>query len=144
MKFKLKPIHIGIILILVYLGSVVPMSRFKTSTVSLPKENIINYKLTQEQENYAIGIGKTIISFEYDVNCDECLNRKEFLERIALQNKDQIILQEIPATTENLTKLRIVSYYGEKILKNPSENEVWDALCLLMYYPPNYCALREI
>jgi hypothetical protein len=144
MKFKLKPLHIGIILILVYLGSMIPMVGLRGKTVSLPRENIINYRLTEGQEDYAIKLGKTVISFEYDVNCEACLKQKEFLEKIATENKNQIILQEISTNLSNSTKLRFISYYGEKTLRNASENEVWDTLCVLMINPPTYCALRGI
>jgi hypothetical protein len=144
MKFKLKPLHIGIILILLYLGSMIPMIGLREKTVTLPKENVINYRLTQEQEDYAVKLGKTVINFEYDANCEVCLEQKELLEKIATENKDQIILQEVSMGLGNFTKLRFISYYGEKILRNASENEIWDALCILMINPPTYCALRGI
>ncbi|MDI6806666.1 MAG: hypothetical protein QMD14_02510 [Candidatus Aenigmarchaeota archaeon] len=142
-KFKFKPAYAALILILIYLGSLVMINPFGPS-LSLPKENIINYKLTEEQEDYAIKLGKTVIAFEYDEACEPCVEQKVFLEKIAREQKNQIILQEISMDLTNSTRLRFVSYYGEKFLRNPSENEIWDTLCLLMINPPTYCALREV
>lgn len=147
MKLKLRPKYIAIFLLVVYIiGFVIAnlAGMFGPPSLSLPKENIIDYRLTQEQEDYAVRLGKTVIALEYDTNCEICLQQKAFIEKIAMEQKDQIILQEISVVTTNLTKLRFVSYYGEKILRNPSENEIWDALCVLMFNPPAYCALREI
>lgn len=149
MKLKLKLDSItGIILIALMLGSTVSYAFLQSflpkKKVSLPDKTIIDYKLTVEQEDMAVRLGKTIVTLKYPSNCsfvEECGSLKLFLENFARSYSDQIILEEIESEDFSL---RVMSYYGEEESKDFSSEKVLDILCDLMFKPPVMCAAREI
>ena len=139
---------ISILLIALMLGSTISYTFlqviFPSKRITLPKENIINYKLGVEVEDYAIRLGKTIVTLNYTYNCslvEDCSEVLNFLENYAKSYKDQIILEKI---LSNSFYLKIRSYYGEKRITIPSKEKTLDALCDLMFKPPIECATREI
>lgn len=108
--------------------------------VELPEKNIIDYELTVEQENLAFSRGMTIAKFYYYIGCMECNNQLSFLDYMAKQFSDQIILEEL--TTNRTTSLNIKSYYGEKNFLNATQDQMFKAFCDLMAKPPITCAVR--
>jgi len=113
-----------------------------TGMIALPEKNIIDYELSLMQENFAIQKGKTLIKFFYSNECEECLRMKNYLEDIASKYKDQIILQEISLNTSSY-EIKLSSFYGQKILRNSTEQEIFKALCDLMFSPPAECVKFE-
>jgi hypothetical protein len=114
--------------------------------VELPKDFIIDYELSVDQENLLITRGITILKFHYNLTCDNCLKQKSFLEQLVLSAgyKGQLILEEILSEDKELPSLTIVSYYGGKTLVNETENKTIDTLCELMVAPPLECTLRKV
>lgn len=109
--------------------------------ITLPEENIINYELTPEQESILLQNGKTIAKFYYYSGCVECTTQLSFLESIANQFSNQIILQE---TLSNRTSLTIIGYYGQENLINATQEEIFDTFCELMINPPVACITRKV
>jgi len=111
------------------------------SQITLPEENIIDYELTPEQESVLLQNWKTIAKFYYYSGCVECTNQLSFLESMANQFPNQIILQE---TLSNRTSLTIIGYYGHRNLVNATQEEIFDAFCELMIDPPVTCITRKV
>lgn len=114
-----------------------------TESVTLPEDNIIDYELTREQEVYAMRLGKTIMKFEYSTACVDCLAQKAFVESIANQFRDQVILEEL-ARDVDLPLLTMSSYYGHKLLTNATNDEIVDAMCAVLTDPPIFCTTKNI
>lgn len=119
------------------------MQQSAGGSISLPESNIIDYELTKEQEVYAARIGKTVIKFEYSTACVVCLSQKTFVESIANQFKDQVILEEI-AKDVSVPALTATSYYGRKVLANATNDEIVDAVCVVLTSPPIFCTTKNI
>jgi len=109
--------------------------------ITLPEENIINYELTPEQENLLLQNGKTIAKFYYYSGCIECTNQLSFLESMANQFSNQIILQQVLSERASLT---IIGYYGHRNLVNATQEEIFDVFCELMIDPPITCITRKV
>lgn len=145
MEQKKKTAFIGLILIVLMLGSTVAYSFLQSVSSGSPKNNIIDFELNREQENELILNKKTVLKFYYSLDCDVCMKQKSFLEELAKSEnyKNQLIVERILA---NVTEpsLTIISGYGGKFLANATEDEILDALCELMISPPTECALRKV
>ncbi|MEM5790862.1 MAG: hypothetical protein QXP77_02350 [Candidatus Aenigmatarchaeota archaeon] len=113
-----------------------------TGRVTLPEKNIIDFELSFEQENLAIRQGKTLVKFFYSNECEGCFEKKDYLENLANKYKDQIILQEILLNISSY-EIRFSSFYGQKILKNSSEEEIFKTFCDIMFSPPAECIKFE-
>ena len=121
-------------------------SYYKTreQEIELPKERIIDYRLTDEQERSLIINGYTIVVFEYSLTCDNCLDVKTTLEQLAATDPNgQLIVEELNSGSD-VSRITVVSIYGKKELENATSDEVFDVLCELLVYPPTSCALREV
>ena len=147
MKLKFKPAWIGLFLIAVMLLSTfayaVIQSLYPKQNVKLPESNIIDYRLDPNLGNALIQHGATIITFEYNLGCNNCVNQKSALEFFANEYKQQIFLEEI--VDENLDKstIAVSSFYGEDKLIDANETEIVNSLCKLMVAPPVTCALQK-
>ena len=149
MKLKLPKMKVAAIFLIfimlfstfafTFLQSVNPPAR---EEVSLPESNIIDYELTIEQERLALNLGRTISTFYYYNGCLECTNQLSFLEYMAEQFPDQVIVERI--LTEGTTSLTITSYNGQKLLTNATQEEMFDVFCELMIKPPIVCATRKV
>jgi len=120
--------------------SLIQSNRFGSTqqTVELPENNIINYKLNDNQRYLAIQKGYTIILLEYNDTLDPV---KGTLESYASKLKNQIILEEIQS---NRTYVDFQSMRGELDLLDPSVNQTVDVLCEILLNPPMECALRQV
>lgn len=149
MKFTQRTASIiALFLVFIMVGSTVAFSilqsvRSPKTELELPSTNIVNYELKPEVESYLIQNGKMIIKFDYALACVECLNRKAFLESVANQFSDQIVLVEI-VTNEDTPSLTAISIYGQRSVGNVTEEEVVNVLCDLMINPPVFCAMRNV
>jgi len=108
--------------------------------VTLPERNIIDYELAADQESLALSRGMTVAKLYYYIGCMECNEQLSFLEYMARQFPDQIILEEI--ITNRTTSLSISSYYGQKNLVNATQEQMLKAFCDVMAKPPITCAVR--
>ncbi len=120
-----------------FLQVITPASQ--ESQVELPSTNIVDYELTPDQVALLLRKGKTVMRYEYSLNCMECLSQKTLLEQLTNQFPDQIYLQEI---VTNSVSLKMNSYYGEKTIKNITQDTVVDGICQLMTSPPVGCVRR--
>ncbi len=110
-------------------------------------ENIVNRSLSEEERDYLLRKGTTIVRFEFDECEGGCRKIRSLLEDLASSEKEQVFLEEIKVN--GLGKsfwVRITNLYkGESNLYSPSENETLDAVCNLMAKPPlTLCALRGV
>jgi hypothetical protein len=113
-------------------------------SATLPSTNVVEYELTTDQENLAVQDGKTILKFYYTQSCIECINQKPFLESIANQFSDQIILEEVISQNERPSTLLVFSYYSQKNLFNATSGQIIDTVCDVMLKPPASCAARKV
>jgi len=147
MKFKFKPAWIGLFLIAVMLFSTfafaVIQSFYPKQNTQLPESNVIDYRIDANLANALIQYGATIITFEYNLGCNNCVNQKAALEFFANEYKQQIWLEKILDETLDVSKITISSIYGEDKLVDTNETEIVDSLCKLMAAPPATCALKK-
>lgn len=115
-----------------------------TTTVTLPTSNIVGYELTSDQESYALQQGKTIMKFYYTQTCIECMSQKPFLESIASQFSDQVILEEVINQNERVPTLLVSSYYQQKNLFNATRDDIINSVCDVLIKPPTACAVRNV
>jgi hypothetical protein len=153
MKLKLDK-KIGVIALAVFFiflmvgsmfvpGAMQP-SNSNGNSVKLPDTNVVEYELTPDQENLAVQDGKTILKFYYTQSCIECINQKPFLEAVANQFSDQIILEEVINQNERPSTLLVFSYYSQKNLFNATSGQIIDTVCNIMLKPPASCAARKV
>ncbi len=146
MKLKFKASWIGLFLIGTMLFSTfayaVIQSFYPKQNVTLPETNIINYQLDTSLRDALIQYGATVITFEYNLGCDNCVNQKAALEFFANEYKQQIWLEELLDDTLDKSKIIISSIYGEDSLIDANETQIVSSLCKLMVAPPATCALQ--
>ena len=161
---KAKPLGILLVMFMLVGGfSIVPYVLqapfYKPTTptnVQLPTTNIVDYELTPEQETEILRQGKTIIRFEYNITCENCLEIQSVLEQLANSNKfkDQVVLEEIKSPSGDLPKVNIIGFtIGDNQINvdqnnlqgvNVTESGIINSLCSLMIQPPVECALRNV
>ena len=145
MKLKLKPAWIGLFLIAVMLFSTFAFAVIQSvspgQNAKLPESNIIDYQLDPNLKNGLIQYGATVITFEYNLGCDDCVNQKAALEFFANEYKQQIWLEELVDESLDKSKITISSIYGEDSLIDANETGIVSTLCKLMSAPPVTCAL---
>jgi hypothetical protein len=112
----------------------------KSGQVKLPDKNVIDYELDSEQENLALTSGLTLAKIYYYSGCVDCNTKMSFLEYIASQYPDQIIVEEV--MTNRTTSLSIKSYYGQKNFVNATQDQMFKAFCDVMVQPPITCAVK--
>lgn len=146
MKFKFKPAWVGLFLIATMLFSTfayaVIQSFYPKQNTQLPESNIIDYQLDSNLRNALIQYGATVITFEYNLGCDNCVNLKASLEFFANEYKQQIWLEEMMDESLDKSKIIISSIYGEDSLIDANDTQIVSSLCSLMVSPPATCALR--
>lgn len=143
---KFKPAWIGLFLIAVMLFSTfayaVIQSLSPKQNTQLPESNIIDYQLDPNLRNALIQYGATVITFEYNMGCNNCINQKATLEFFANEYKQQIWLEEIVDESLDVSKITISSVYGEDNVVDANETQLYNSLCKLMVSPPVTCALQ--
>ncbi len=147
MRFRLKASWVGLFLIATMLFSTfayaVIQSFYPKQNVELPETNIINYQLDANLKDALIQYGATIITFEYNLGCNNCVDQKYALEFFANEYKEQTWLEEILDDMLDESIITISSVYGEDILADANETEIVNSLCRLMVTPPVACALQK-
>ena len=120
--------------------------RQPVTEVNLPSSNVVNYELTEEQENLLMQNGKTILKYIYSQSCEGCLQKKNVLDSVAADKtfSDQVMVEQILSSKQGLPILTVVSYRGQKVLTNYTNDDLVDALCEMMVQPPVGCAVRKI
>ena len=136
---KVKPAIIALIMLGLYLLSTFAYIGIQSFRSTGSNSNIITFRLTNSTRENIIQQRGTIMTFEYDGKCDDCDYQKYYLEQIATEYKNQLILEEILNESFTSSKLSIVSIYGNRTFANPTENETFYALCDLLYMPPTSC-----
>lgn len=152
MKFKIKPAYIGLFLIgIMFLSTFAFIALQATfyspsqQKIQVPTANVVNSRLTLNQQNFLLSQGKTIMTYQYDETCVPCLQQRQFLEQLTLNSKlsDQLFLEVLPAQNQQ-TSLILVSYYGRIDLGNATQQEVISALCQILVNKPVECALQQV
>lgn len=147
-----KKTVISLFFIFLMVGSTVTYSLLQSirqpenKEVKLPTTNVVDYELTEEQEKLLIEDGKVVLKFLYSKACEGCLQKKNVLDSVAADNafSSQVMIEEILSSRPDLPMLTVVSYRGQKILTNYTNDDLLDALCELMVQPPVSCAVRKI
>lgn len=139
-KIKFKWTWVGLLIILLYLISLFAYAGLQSvRRTTPPQNNIIHYSLDPGLRNALIQNGATIIRFEYNENCNGCLEQRFYLEKIAEEFKQQVLLEEIVNATVDIPITTIASRYGNHTLVNATQDEIFDSLCELMTFPPVAC-----
>lgn len=109
----------------------------------LPSQQIIDYRLSQEQFNQAVSTGLTIATYSYDKSCVECAGERGVVEQIALSKdfQNQILLEEIQQAGKS--SLQIESLVGKKSLDSIAQNSTLKAFCDIVVSPPLGCTLAK-
>jgi hypothetical protein len=156
MKFRFdKKKYASLILMLLMLGSTLAYTALQAfrnlqqpneaaSAPELPPINVVDYEITAEQRNYMLRLGRTILEYRYQLSCTDCAAQRAYIESAAREFPEQVFVEEIIDATAIEPTLSMTSYYGDKLLRNPSNEDVFDALCELMVEPPIRCATRNI
>ena len=98
------------------------------------KQWIFDEKLTEQEEEFLIQRGLTIMSYYY-------LDNNSFeLESIVKSLNGQVILEKIKS---NETKLELKSLRNSISLENLSEIRIFEGLCETLNYPPPDCSSFE-
>ncbi|MBI2545176.1 MAG: hypothetical protein HYW22_01080 [Candidatus Aenigmarchaeota archaeon] len=147
MKLKFKTSWIGIALIAIMLfsslaGVVIQSFYFNRNDLELPKSNVIDYKMDPQVENYLLQNGVTVISFEYNMKCINCIQQKNSLEYYTNQYKTQIILQELANESLPVSKITATSLYGQYNVTNANDTGIFAILCNTMVSPPLECVAK--
>ena len=149
MKFKFNSkfwaIFVGITLATIELVSIfaqpIQQSLYTKPSTDLPKSNIIDYQLDSSLANEFVQQGATIVTFNYNLGCDNCIVLKSTLESYAKQYKQQVFLEELLNNNLNQSQVTVTSIYGEERLVNANDTGIFSSLCKLMVAPPADCVL---
>ncbi len=114
----------------------------KDDQLQIPQDKVLNYALNEQQKNYLVKNGYTLITYDYSSGCIECINIKKDLEKITQNSDGQIYLQEI--NSEGLNKINIISRNGQKIVNKPTINQTEEAVCNLLSQRPIWCLTSQI
>lgn len=114
--------------------------------VNLPNSNLVDYELTEEQEKALMQNGKVILKYLYSKACEGCLQKKNVLDSVAADKtfSGQVMIEQVLSNRQGLPLLTVVSYKGQKVLTNYTNDDLIDALCEMMVQPPVGCAVRKI
>jgi hypothetical protein len=151
MKLKLnktKSILAGIILIFLMVGSSFAYGFIQSvsptqsnGNVELPKQSIIDYRLTSDQQRYLLRRGVTIAELEYSLACQPCRDTKAQLESAVQEFSNQMILSELVVGDSNtLPVVKMESSYGQRTFSKPTPDDLMSAFCDLLTSPPIRCA----
>jgi len=134
----------GMLLILLMFGSSISYAFFyvfggSKGSIELPKTNIVDYRLDKNVEYYLLQTGKTVMVFSYNSSCDSCQQYSAYLENLVLSPDygSQIYLEKV--NTDRTSNLVVASAYGQKTLRNLSQNDTINILCNLLTNPPASC-----
>ncbi len=146
MKLKVKTSWIGLFLIATMLFStfayaIIQSFSSPSQNLQLPETNIINYQLDPNLRAALLQYGVTLMTFDYNLVCEDCVNQKSNLEFLANEYKEQIFLEEIRDDSLSVSKLTVESVYGKDELVGANETQIFHSLCKLMVAPPVSCAL---
>jgi hypothetical protein len=72
----------------------------------------------------------------------ECINVRNKLEYVTQNSEGQIFLQELTGEVSN--RVVITSLNGQKILDNPTNEEIENAVCDLLLRRPLWCVTSQI
>jgi hypothetical protein len=115
----------------------------KGTEVPIPQDKILSYELNEQQRQYLLGKGFTLIEYSYPTGCLECIDVKKDLEKITQISDDQIYLQELTNSGE-VSKLTIVNLNGGKTINNPTIKEAETSICDLLIKRSLWCVSSEI
>lgn len=115
----------------------------KGTEVPIPQDKILNYELNEQQRQYLLGKGFTLIEYSYPTGCLECIDVKKDLEKITQISDDQIYLQELTNSGE-VSKLTIISLNGGKTINNPIIKEAETSICDVLIRRPLWCVSSKI
>ena len=138
---------IGLMVIDIFAIGALQGVRSSAGGTNLPKEDIVNYELTLDQENQLIGKGATLLKFYHTTNCLNCTEQKTFVEYLINKYKGSFFLEEIQSNkTVDYPILIISSTQDTVTLEGADYSQVLEKLCDLMPQPPVEfrCAVRNV
>ena len=122
-----------------------PVVQDQTSqqATDIPTQQIIDYRMTPQQFQLALGRGITVATYKYSSDCVECLEQKGLLEQAVLSQEfnGQIILEEVE--TDEPTSLVVESYLGRRDVEKIDQQSLVNVFCELVAQPPIGCAVVQ-
>lgn len=112
--------------------------------VEIPTSNVIDYELTNEQKEFLMRQGKTILEYRYQLVCDNCATQRAYLQAATNELSDQIFLQEIVDDGVTRPTLEMSSFYGRQSFADPTTDQIFDGLCAIMANPPVRCVTKNV
>lgn len=109
----------------------------------IPTQQIIDYRMTPQQFQMALGRGLTVATYKYGKDCVECIDQRGLLEQAVMSQEfnGQIILEEIETTEP--TSLVVESFVGRRDVESIDQQSLVNAFCELVAQPPIGCAVIQ-
>lgn len=114
----------------------------ESEEISIPQEKILNYELNDAQRKYLLTRGYTLIEYYFPDGCLDCISTKNNLEQLTQRSEGQIYLQEV--TKGETTGIVLTSRNGQKILTEPTGEEIETTVCSLLLQKPLWCVTSKI
>jgi len=114
------------------------------NAIKLPATNIVQSRLTSDQEHLIMQNGGTVVQFYYSNDCLNCVKQRNSLENFASQNPQQVYLEEIQAQNVTAQNVIMTSYRDNKALTSASDSDIQNAFCDVLVQPPAVCALNNL
>lgn len=115
----------------------------KNTEVQIPQDKILSYALNEQQKQYLLSKGYTLLEYSYPTGCLECIDVKKDLEKTTQISDDQVYLQELTNSGE-VSKLTILSLNGGKTINNPTIKEAETSVCDLLIKKSLWCITSAI
>jgi len=136
----------AIVFILILVGSTIAYGLISLlgpkNDYSIPKEKIINYKLSQTQVALLVQNYFTVVEYNYTIGCVECIQVKNYLEDLTQNSDGQIYLQEI--IVNDSPRLYLINVLNETVIENPTPDQAIDVVCNNLISTPVWCAMNRI
>ncbi|MEM5878477.1 MAG: hypothetical protein QXF12_06395 [Candidatus Aenigmatarchaeota archaeon] len=144
-KKNVKQRVLALIFIFILVGSTIAygiIALFGNKQQIVPNERILNYKLSQFQVDLLVQNYFTVIEYNYQNNCFECVQVKSTLEELTQNSENQIYLQLIENPSQ--TSLYVVNIMNETMIYSPTVRQSIDTVCDALIYTPTWCAINRI
>ncbi|MEM5811637.1 MAG: hypothetical protein QW641_02015 [Candidatus Aenigmatarchaeota archaeon] len=136
MKVDVKTLSALIIIIVMLASSFLGAINIVQQRIKTPP-NIVEYEFDENIKKLLIQNYRTLITFKYNLDCEECLDTLYFLKDLVNRNTNQLFLQII--SNERNYSIKIESMFGNKELNTPNTTEILKAICDLVYIELTDC-----
>lgn len=130
MKVDAKTLSAILIIVVMLASSLLGAINILQQKIKAPP-NIVEYEFDENIKKLLIQSYRTLITFKYNLECEECLDTLYFLKDLVNRNTNQLFLQII--NNERNYSISIESIFGNKELKTLNTTEILKAICDLVY-----------